>query len=409
MGAVMNSTQIEIIKQTVPVLQEHGETLTRRFYENMFNNNPEVKSFFNPAHQHSGTQQRALAGAICAYAANIENPGVLANAVDLIAHKHVSLGIKQEHYPIVGHNLILTIKEILGDAANDDVIDAWTAAYGQLVDIFVGHEKGLYEQQKNTHGWNGFKPFSVIKKVPESSNITSFYLQPNDGSDVVAHKAGQYITIRLTIDGKPVMRNYSLSNKPGENAYRISVKRELGINTQTPDGVVSNHLHDHYKEGDSLELAPPSGEFTLHIPENETQPIVIVAGGVGITPLISMMADFLGNKEATRPVYLFQCVRNTAVLPFTKELTTLANRHANFHWQVHLSRQKSADFSTLDNLNQGRFSLDFLERIFKHDQALAFHACGPADLIKDLSAMIKARNQPKDTFHYEFFGPAQAV
>ena len=144
----MDSKQIAIIKQTVPVLQEHGETLTRRFYENMFSNNPEVKRFFNPAHQHSGSQQRALAGAICAYAANIDNPAALVGAVDLIAHKHVSLGIKPEHYPIVGSNLILTIKEVLGEAANDEVIDAWTSAYGQLVDIFVGHEKGLYQQQK---------------------------------------------------------------------------------------------------------------------------------------------------------------------------------------------------------------------------------------------------------------------
>ena len=210
----MNHTQVAIIKQTVPVLQEHGETLTRRFYENMFSNNPEVKRFFNPAHQHSGTQQRALAGAICAYAANIDNPAALAGAVDLIAHKHVSLGIQPEHYPIVGNNLILTIKEILGEAANDDVIDAWTAAYGQLVDIFVGHEKGLYEKQKQRFGWQGFKAFSVVKKQPESANITSFYLQPEDGKALPGQRPGQYITVRLTVDGNTVMRNYSLSNAP---------------------------------------------------------------------------------------------------------------------------------------------------------------------------------------------------
>jgi len=406
----MNNAQVEIIKQTVPVLQEHGETLTKRFYENMFNNNPELKRFFNPAHQYSVTQHLALAGAICAYAANIEDPTALAGAVDLIAHKHVSLGIKPEHYPIVGNNLILTIKEILGDAANDDVIDAWTAAYGQLVDIFVEHEKYLKKKKKEKHGWNGFKPFNVVKKVRESNNIISYHLQPNDGNPVVAHKPGQYITINLMIDDKPVMRNYSLSNAPGENVYRISVKREPSLNPQTPDGLVSNHLHEHYQVGDNIDLAPPSGEFTLHIPEVETQPIVLIAGGVGITPIISMLYDLL-NKSASssRPVYLFMCVKELAVLPFANELKILANEHANFHWQVHLSQESSTEKTTLENVYHDRFSLASLERVFDREQPLAIHACGPAGLIKELTEMVRVRNQSKDTLHYEFFGPAQAV
>ncbi len=406
----MNSAQVEIIKQTVPVLQEHGETLTRRFYENMFANNPEVKRFFNPAHQQSGTQQRALAGAICAYAANIDNPTALSGAVDLIAHKHVSLGIKPEHYPIVGSNLILTIKEVLGDAANDDVIEAWTAAYGQLVDIFVEHEKGLYKQQKAIHGWNGFKDFTVINKVAESSNITSFYLKPNDGTVINAQKPGQYITVRLNIDGKPVMRNYSLSNAPGDDAFRISVKREPGINADTPHGVVSNYLHDHYQIGDSIELAPPSGEFALEIPDDVKTPMVFVAGGVGITPIIAMLHALLEREDATtRPVYLFQCVRDLKVLPFANELAVLAERHGNFHWQVHLSEQTAAEQTILGSLHYDRFSQASLDNVIEGQQPIMLHACGPAALIKDLATMIQVRDQPQDTFRYEFFGPAQAI
>ncbi|HSG93447.1 MAG TPA: NO-inducible flavohemoprotein [Methylotenera sp.] len=406
----MNSAQINIVKQTVPILQEHGEMLTRRFYENMFSNNPEVKRFFNPAHQHSGTQQRALAGAICAYAANIDNPDALSGAVDLIAHKHVSLGIKPEHYPIVGSNLILTIKEVLGDAANDEVIEAWTAAYGQLVDIFVNHEKGLYQQQKAIHGWNGFKPFTVIKKIPESSNITSFYLRPDDDSDLESQKPGQYITLRLNIDGKPVMRNYSLSNAPGASAYRISVKREAGSNAQPPDGLVSNHLHDNLQVNDSIDLAPPSGDFALAIPDDNKVPMVFVAGGVGITPVIAMLHALLESENAaSRSVYLFQCVRNLKVLPFTDELAALAERYANFHWQVHVSQQTAAEKNVLGNLHEGRLSQAALDKIVERQQPMMLHACGPAGLIKELSAMIKTRNQPQDTFRYEFFGPAQAV
>src|SRR5688500_11965418 len=131
---------IGIIKATVPVLQEHGETLTRHFYRRMFNSNPEVKAFFNPAHQHAGTQQRALAAAICAYATHIENPVALGPAVELIAQKHASLDVKPEHYPIVGEHLLGSIRKVLGQAATDDVLKAWAQAFGVLADILIRRE-----------------------------------------------------------------------------------------------------------------------------------------------------------------------------------------------------------------------------------------------------------------------------
>ena len=186
-----------------------------------------MRPYFNPAHQRSGSQQRALAGAICAYAQHVDNPAALTDAVELIAQKHVSLGIRPEHYPIVGENLLASIKEVLGDAATDDIIDAWAAAYGALADIFIGREADIYQEQEQRFGWQGFKPFVVARREPESDNITSFYLRPADGAALHPHKPGQYITLRVDVPGAgPVMRNYSLSNAPGDEYYRISVKRE---------------------------------------------------------------------------------------------------------------------------------------------------------------------------------------
>ena len=109
--------QIAMIKQTVPVLQEYGEQLARHMYARMFEHNPEVRRYFNPAHQRSGKQQKALSAAVCAYAANIDNPALLGGAVELIAQKHASLAIAPEHYPIVGEHLLASIREVLGDAA----------------------------------------------------------------------------------------------------------------------------------------------------------------------------------------------------------------------------------------------------------------------------------------------------
>src|SRR6187551_3372323 len=159
---MISQEAIQIVKATAPVVAVHAEAITRRFYTLMFTGDPVTKLYFNPAHQQGGDQQRALAGAICAYAANIDNLAALGPAVELIAQKHCSLGIQPEHYPIVGKHLLAAIKDILGDVATDEVIDAWSEAYGLLAQIFIGRETTIYQEQATaTGGWNGFREFVV--------------------------------------------------------------------------------------------------------------------------------------------------------------------------------------------------------------------------------------------------------
>src|SRR4249919_2009856 len=146
-GPMISDKTIEIVKATAPVVAVHAEAITRRFYNLMFTGDPVTKLYFNPAHQQAGDQQKALAGAICAYAANIDNLAALGPAVELIAQKHCSLGIQSEHYPIVGKHLLAAIKDVLGDAATDEVIDAWSEAYGFLAQIFIGRETAIYREQ----------------------------------------------------------------------------------------------------------------------------------------------------------------------------------------------------------------------------------------------------------------------
>ena len=170
---MLSEKTIQIVKSTAPILEEHGETLTRHFYKRMFSHNPEVLPFFNPANQVEGSQQKALAGAICAYAGNIDNLDVLGGAVELIAQKHASLQVKPEHYPIVGQNLLESIKEVLGEGATDEVIEAWAEAYGFLADILIGREAQIYAGHEAVpDGWGGFKNFRVVRKEKESTNIT---------------------------------------------------------------------------------------------------------------------------------------------------------------------------------------------------------------------------------------------
>jgi nitric oxide dioxygenase len=156
----------------------------------MFQHNPELKQIFNEGNQQSGAQQQALAMA-AAYAEHIDNPSVLAPVLTHIANKHISLGIRPEHYPIVGHHLLASIREVLGTAATDELIAAWAAAYGQLADALIAEEAQLYAAAAfKQGGWTGWRGFVVAKKEQESSEITSFYLRPADGGNVPDYAPG---------------------------------------------------------------------------------------------------------------------------------------------------------------------------------------------------------------------------
>jgi len=168
----------DIVKATAPVLAQHGHTIIKRFYKRMFEAHPELKNVFNMAHQEQGQQQQALARAVNAYAENIEDPGSLAAVLQNIANKHASLGVRAEQYPIIGEHLLGAIKEVLGSAATDEIISAWTQAYGNLADILIGMESDLYERSADQPGgWTGWRTFVVREKHPESSVITSFVLE----------------------------------------------------------------------------------------------------------------------------------------------------------------------------------------------------------------------------------------
>ncbi len=162
---MLDSTTRELIKSTVPVLTQHGVTLTRHFYARMFTHNPELKPMFNQTSQQAGRQQQALAMAVLAYAEHIDNPEVLQPVLTLVANKHVSLGIRAEHYPIVGKHLLASIQEVLGDGASEALIAAWAAAYGQLADFLIAEENTIYHQAANQNGgWSGWRSFRVEKQ-----------------------------------------------------------------------------------------------------------------------------------------------------------------------------------------------------------------------------------------------------
>jgi nitric oxide dioxygenase len=263
------------------------QAIATRFYQLMFVNNPELLNIFNHSNQKQSRQQKALASAVFAAAMYIDNLEAILPVVKQIGQKHRSLGIKPEHFPIIGKHLLLAIKDVLGGAATDVIMDAWGKAYGEISNAFISLEAELYNEASiQLGGWDGFRSFVVDRKVKESEVITSFYLKPEDAKEIASFLPGQYIIVKVEMEGEDYthIRQYSLSDAPGKDFYRIRVKREAG--TSNPNGIVSNYLHDNVKEGDILKVSAPAGDFILDT--NRITPVVWFSGGVSLTPMVSI-------------------------------------------------------------------------------------------------------------------------
>ena len=403
----LSASSIAIVKATAPAVAANAETITRRFYQLMFTGDPQVKRFFNQAHQQAGTQQRALAGAICAYAANIDNLGALGPAVELIAQKHCSLGIQAEHYPIVGKHLLAAVKDVLGEAVTDEVTAAWADAYGLLAHILIQREAEIYREQASAEGgWNGFRKFVVERKKPESSIITSFYLKPADQGSLAAFHPGQYITVRVNIpNAETSPRNYSLSDRPGVGHYRISVKREAAPAPGVAPGVISNYLHDQLNEGDQIEVGPPCGEFTLPSEQElaDGAPIALISGGVGLTPIQSMFKT-LAERRVSNPVYYIHAARNSAVHALSDEVRETAASLPNFHVHVRYDEPLPGDVEDGRCHSAGLVDGALLGDVLPDNQGWHY-VCGPKPFMASVIRDLRQRQTPEERIRYEIFGP----
>lgn len=383
-----------IIRQTVPVLEAGGEDLTRHFYSIMFRDYPEVRPLFNQAHQASGQQARALANAVLQYARHIDEMEALGPLVGQIVNKHVSLQVQPEHYPIVGECLLRAMRELLGeDVATDAVLEAWGAAYQQLADILIAAEEEAYRQAEDqTGGWRGLRSFVVRRKVPESEEITSFYLEPEDGGAVAPFHPGQYIGLRVEIDGEELRRNYSLSIPPGADGLRISVKRE-------PEGRVSRFLHDRIQEGDALELMPPAGDFVLR---ESDRPLALISAGVGITPTMAMLDPAL---QAGRQVHFIHCARHGGVHAFRDQVEERAREHEHLRPYFCYSEPGPGDAADAT----GFLTQEQLAEWLPDRSEVDVYFLGPTPFMRQVRQQLRALGVPDERCYFEFFGPARAL
>ncbi|RKP50199.1 NO-inducible flavohemoprotein [Pararobbsia silviterrae] len=384
-----------LVKATVPLLESGGEALTAHFYTLMLREYPEVRPLFNPANQASGAQPRALANGVLMYARHIDELEKLGGLVSQIVNKHVSLQILPEHYPIVGACLLRAIREVLGPAiATDAVIDAWAAAYRQLADILIAAEQQCYDAHAAAKGgWRGARAFAVARRVRESDEITSFHLRPVDGGDLLAFDPGQYIGLRVEIDGVEHRRNYSLSAASSAHEYRISVKRE-------PRGTVSTYLHDVAVEGATLDLFAPAGDFTL---DASTRPLVLISGGVGITPMLAMLDAAL---KTPRPIHFIHAARHRGVHAFREAIDRLAERHPQLR-RFYCYAEHAGDHPAPHAV--GLLDRETLAAWLPASRDIDVYFLGPLPFMKAVKRHLQELGVPRAQTRFEFFGPASAL
>ena len=394
---MLTTEQKSIVTATVPLLETGGEALTTHFYRIMLAEHPEVRPLFNQAHQASGDQPRALANGVLMYAKNITRLEALGELAGQIVNKHVALQVLPEHYPIVGACLLRAIKEVLGDAATDEIIAAWGEAYTALADLLIAAEEQVYAANAaQPGGWRGTREFRIARRENESELITSFYLEPVDGQPLLAFVPGQYLTLVLNVDGGEVRRNYSLSDAPGKPWYRISVKREEG-------GRVSNWLHQDAQVGTVLRAQAPCGDFTLAAAANDAQrPLVLVTGGVGITPAMSMLE---ATAASGRPIRFIHAARHGGVHAFRARVDALAAQHANVEVLYVYDQPRPEDQPHATGL----LTQELLARQLPADRDVDVYFLGPKPFMQSVFKSGLALGVARERLRYEFFGPLEEL
>lgn len=375
---MLTQEEKNIVKETVPLLQEKGVDITSNFYNRLFTSHPELRNMFNQTNQKKGLQSKALAMSVLAAAQNIDDLTPIVPVVMPIAYKHCALQVQPADYDIVGENLIKAIQDVTGLGDDDPIITAWTHAYGEIAQAFIGIEQDIYSKM----AWTGFQPTVVKEIVQQSNDIKSFTVEA-DFITADSYTPGQYITVDVESDKLPyrAKRHYSIVDG-GEGFLTFGVKRDV---TTEHEGEVSTVLHDEVSEGDTLYLSAPTGGFSVAAVE---RPQLFIGSGVGVTPLVSMYRETVNHHT---PSTFIQVAENDNNAAFTDMLTTITASDAHATLSQHF--KDDAGYLTADQLSA------YLEA------QPEIYLCGGTSFLKSMMQSLHEYGVDVKNVHYETFMP----
>jgi len=253
--------------------------------------------------------------------------------------------------------------------------------------------------------WSGNRKFRVAEKIEECGDVCSFYLKPHDGKPIPAFAPGQFLTFDLAIPGqaKRVVRCYSLSDRPREEHYRVTIRRVRAPKEGSlPPGMVSNFFHDQLKPGDLVDVRAPGGGFKLDLTRNS--PVVLIAGGVGLTPMLSMLNEIV-ETGSRREVWLFYGVRNSAEHIAKQHLEKVARENSNVRLHVCYSRPGDKDKKGTDYQHEGHVSAALFKQVLPSNN-FDYYICGPGPLMESVTTGLREWGVPDERVFFEAFGPS---
>ncbi|MGI9385225.1 MAG: MOSC domain-containing protein [Methyloligellaceae bacterium] len=278
-----------------------------------------------------------------------------------------------------------------------------------------------------SHGWKGsfeerlaksaapaetrerYRYFVVDRKELESETITSFYLVPEDDAALPRFLPGQFLTFELSIPGqpKPVLRTYSLSDSPNSDHYRVSIKRESAP-ADRPDlmpGLSSNYFHDQVGIGTRIRVGAPRGKF--HLDQDSERAVVLLSGGVGLTPMIGMM-NAIVRSGARRPVWFIHGARNGREHAMGTHVRQMVADNENLHAHIRYSQPEADDIEGRDFDSRGRVDIALLKQVLPFDD-YEFYLCGPTPFMRSMYCGLLSLDVSEKRIHYEFFGPGSIL
>lgn len=287
----------------------------------------------------------------------------------------------------------------------------WRLRHGDVAAPAVGGDETTHIR---TGAWQGWREFRIVRTACEDRTRTqrSLVLAPADGMPLPDFAPGQYLTFSLDIaasstePARTIVRCYSLSDQPNAETYRVTVKRMLAPSTRPdlPAGAASGHLHDAVREGDMLRVKAPAGQFVLD--KASDVPAVFIAGGIGVTPMISMLLWSLAHHPERR-LHLLYGVRNSGDHAFKDLLEGLAESHPSFKLDVLYGEPGPTDVEAQDFQHVGFVDIALLQRVLPPGRHL-YYVCGPPAMMSALVPALATWGVPKEDIHFESFGPASS-
>ncbi|MGV0834053.1 globin domain-containing protein [Mycolicibacterium thermoresistibile] len=378
----------EVVAATLPLVGAHIDEITAEFYRRMFAAHPELlRNLFNRGNQAQGAQQRALAASIATFATHLVDPALPhpAELMSRIAHKHASLGITAEQYPIVHEHLFAAIVAVLGaDTVTAEVAAAWDRVYWIMAEVLIGLERSLYADAGVTAG-DVYRRARVVARVDDPSGAVLLTVR-SSGQDFADFLPGQYVSVGVTLpDGARQLRQYSLVNAPGTGELTFAVR---------PAGEVSDWIAANVCVGDILDVTTPFGDLPTPV---EGRPLVLVSAGIGITPMIGIL-EHLAAQAPDTAVRVLHADRSDQSHPLRERQRELLDRLPNAGFDVWYEDGLTAGVA---GAHAGLLNLDGVDL----PEDAEVYLCGGTGFAQAVRAQLVARGVPADRVHCELFAP----